>query len=698
MYDDNFEVEMILKAAEKIRFELRHPYVGTEHLLLALLKKDEKVQDLFREYHVSYQSFCDELIKLVGQASKPQELNLYTPMLKRVLEHTIENSSFVNGVSILLSLLEEGDGLALEVLYSLGVDLDIIYEQVKILSKKHHNKSKALEIYKVGHLMNDCVDFDKVVYGREDELLQLEEILLRKEKNNPLLVGAAGVGKTAIVEELVRRIQSKRVPFELEDVKIINLEMGSLVSGTKYRGEFEERLQKMIQEIKDEKNLVLFIDEIHSMVHAGGAEGAICASDILKPYLARGELRVIGATTTREYHQYFEQDEALNRRFDKVVIHEPTMSEMKDILHAVVPSFEKHYKISITEKNERDLLKYASNYLFQRKNPDKTIQLLDSVLSYVKVFSSKFHPYESVSDLIRKKEHFLADEKYSLAKQTLEKIDQIRSHENETAFQITKKDIIKMVERKTGCEILQYTKLLRQLEKKLFTTIVGQDKALKMILNGLSNSSLKPISFLLYGPSGVGKTQTVKLISKGLKTKLIHIDMNEYMTPDSIYRLIGDGRKDVSYVFQFIQENPYATVLIDEIEKASPKVMQLFLQILENGIIHDCFGNELNFSLAQIFFTSTISKSSSIGFDKQSSPSIDVSFSKEFIGRIAYTVPYEKIDEETALKYIESCQGKLEDAHAILKQTNLDKYGLREIHKILQKSKKTHLDNFKVSC
>ena len=696
MFEENsYELGLILKTAEKIRFELRHPYVGTEHLLLSLLKIDSQVIEVFKKYDIDYEIVQKELVMLVGQASKAQELNLYTPMLKRVLENVIEETSSI-GIYLLLSFLEEGEGIAIELLYSLGVDLDELYESLKRNTKVKKNKH-PLEIFKIGNLMNDSVDFERVISGRDEEILQLEEILLRKEKNNPLLVGEAGVGKTAIVEELVRRIKKKEVPQELENVVVVNLEMGSLVAGTKYRGEFEERLQRMIQEIQMENNVILFIDEIHSMVHAGGAEGAICASDILKPYLARGKIRVIGATTIEEYHRYIEKDEALNRRFEKIVIQEPSLEEMKGILHALVPSFENHYQVSISKKNEQDLLYLANRYLLHKKNPDKTISLLDSVLSYVKVKENSRHPRVRLEELQNEKDSYLACHNYPLAKKTLKQMVEYQDSCS-CKSKIAKRDILKVIERKTGVVLLEYPRLLKNLENQLFQNIIGQEEALKMIIHGFTHSFAPPLSFLLCGSSGIGKTYTARIVSQILKTKLITIHLSEYTTPNSIYRLIGDGNNTSSFIFERIREYPYATILVDEVEKAHPKVLHLFLSILEEGKIQDGFGNDLDFSLAHLFFTSNAIGVQSIGFGS-SSVSFEGDFSKEFLSRIDYLVPYKKISEEVALQYIQTYQ--LEDDISIkklLETSNLEKYGLRELHRLLEKKKKTSLDILELSC
>ena len=405
-----FEVATILKNAENIRFNLRHPYVGTEHLLLAILQSDNEVSKIFALNDITYEAFKNVLLETVGQASTEQEINLYTPMLKKVIEIANmeamdNNKGVVTPSHLVLALLEEGEGVAIRILMQFDASIDDLYIELKQTLSSKNKKNKNLEVLKIGVSMNNGLPTEKTIVGRDREVDLMIETLLRKQKNNPLLIGKAGVGKTALVEELARRIKYHEVPKELDGMEIILLEMGALVAGTKYRGEFEERLHKIIKEVISEKNIILFIDEIHSMVNAGGAEGAICASDILKPYLARGELKIIGATTLREYHEFLEQDKALDRRFEKILLEEPNEEMMQTILDAVVPTFEKYYDMKITAKNKQDFLYYSEKYLFNKSNPDRTIDLIDSVCAHKKVkkASHDSHKSQEVLAKIRRK-------------------------------------------------------------------------------------------------------------------------------------------------------------------------------------------------------------------------------------------------------------------------------------------------------
>jgi len=389
---NNFGVQItgILKNAEKERYNLKHPYVGTEHLLLSVLSNDKEMAEYLKEYGLTYEKFKKELNIVVGSASKTSEINLYTPLLKRVINNALDNAkennnAIVTTKHLILSILEEGEGIAIRLLVTMNIDIDSIYDN---LNKNNKLTTKKLELYETGILLNESIDFNECVVGRDKEIDLIIETLLRKKKNNPILIGDAGVGKTAIVEELVRRIERKEVPDNLYNTKIVSLEMGALVSGTKYRGEFEEKLTKIIKELENNSNIILFIDEIHSMVNAGGAEGAITAGDIFKPALARGKIKCIGATTTHEYQKFFSGDKALMRRFEIINVDEPTSSETKDILLKVKNEYEQHHNVIIPTNMLDKIITYTDKFITNKKNPDKAIDFLDSVCSKVKTINN----------------------------------------------------------------------------------------------------------------------------------------------------------------------------------------------------------------------------------------------------------------------------------------------------------------------
>ena len=700
-----FAISSLLENAEKEREILKHPYVGSEHLLLAILKSNSDATQKLNKMGLTYHQFKKELIEVVGSASKFQELVLYTPLLKRILELAMvdaeeNNSGVVTENHLLLAMLEEGEGIAIRIMMSMDLDLDELYDDLKI--KKGQKKERNnLEIYKIGVVLNDIINMEESVIGRERELELMIETLLRKKKNNPLLIGRAGVGKTSLVEELVRRIKLGMVPEELQEKEIVMLEMGALVAGTKYRGEFEERLTKLIKEIINNKNIILFIDEIHSMVNAGGAEGAINASDILKPYLARGELKCIGATTTEEYYKFIERDKALERRFEKVLIEEPSLERTKEILTKVKKEYEKHHHVKITNDNINDIVYYAEEYIFGKNNPDKSLELLDSVCANKKANSKNTHSQNNSKELIKitkNREKKIQEGDFKTALELKKEEDNIKNKTNnkKADLLITTEDILKVVEMKTGIPVTNNNlERINQLEKELQKRILGQDDAIKKIiqtLKGKRNDSKLPLSIFLSGPSGVGKTETVKIISEvfGKKESLLRLDMSEYTLDTSIHKLIGTpggyvGHKD-PYIFQKLKENPYRIILVDELEKANPKVWNLFLQIMDEGFITDSCGEKIRFDKTMIFMTSNLEVKEKVGFTKTRNNNLEENLSKEFLGRFEAIVSYQKMTEKVVKDYIKSqVKNPKIDISKIIQESEYEKYGLRNIKHILRR-------------
>ena len=692
MYNNyNLETSRIFKDAEKIMISLNHGYVGTEHLFLSMLKNSEEIRNLLEKYRIEYDGFLEELLLVVNSENYKKVACIYTPLLKKVIKNAEMHAknSFVTPFMLLESLLEEGEGIAIRILISMGLDIDKLYDEIKMKDKKSNQK---LEIYNIGKDMSKDLSED-VIVGREKEIDLITETLLRKNKNNPLLIGDAGVGKSASVEELARRIKNGNVPNSLKNKKIISIEMSSLVAGTKYRGEFEEKLNKIIKEVENNPEIILFIDEIHTLSNAGGAEGAINASDILKPYLARGKIKVIGATTTNEYNKFIAKDKALSRRFDLIKINEPSVDETIYILSKIKPSFEHHYNIKITEENIRQIVDLTNKYILDRFNPDKSIDLLDSVCAMKEVKSPKEKNIISLknklSNIIKTKEKMVKrnnfEEALNYRKQEIELNEKIEKEKN-MANRITNNDIKEVMLRKSNIPNIKNN--WKDLNTYLKDKIIGQEEAINEIIDSLkSKESDLPVSILLTGSTGVGKTKTVKEIAAYLKMPLVRLDLSEYNEPVSINRLIGSSAGYVGYddenIFDKIRMYPNSIVLLDELEKAHPSVINLFLQVLDEGFITNAKGEKIDFKNTYIFMTSNAEVNSKIGFMKGKS-NYQNSFSKEFLGRITCTVNYKNITKEMVKKYLFK-KGIKDDS--ILEEFDYENQGFRGIDKYIKKKK-----------
>ncbi len=692
MYNNyNLETSRIFKDAEKIMISLNHGYVGTEHLFLSMLKNSEEIRNLLEKYQIEYDDFLEELLLVVNSETCKKVACIYTPLLKKVIKNAEMHAknSYITPLMLLESLLEEGEGIAIRILISMGLDIDKLYDEIKQKDKKSNQK---LEIYNIGKEMSKDLS-DNFVVGREKEIDLITETLLRKNKNNPLLIGDAGVGKSAIVEELARRIKKGDVPNALKNKKIISIEMSSLVAGTKYRGEFEEKLNKIIKEVENNPEIILFIDEIHTLSNAGGAEGAINASDILKPYLARGKIKVIGATTTNEYNKFIAKDKALSRRFDLIKINEPSIDETINILSKIKPSFEHHYNIKISEENIRQIVDLTNKYILDRFNPDKSIDLLDSVCAMKEVKSPKEKNIiilkNKLSNIIEAKEKMVKNNNFEEAlnyrKQEIELYEKIEKEKN-SSNRITNNDIKEVILRKSNIPNMKNN--WKDLKAYLNNEIVGQEEAINEIIASLkSKESDLPVSILLTGSTGVGKTKTVKEIATYLKMPLVRLDLSEYNEPVSINRLIGSSAGYVGYddenIFDRIRMYPNSIVLLDELEKANSNVINLFLQVLDEGFITNAKGEKIDFKNTYIFMTSNAEINNKIGFMKGKS-NYQNSFSKEFLGRITCIVNYKNVTEDMVKKYLSKKGIK---NSLILKEFDYENQGFRGLDKYIKKKK-----------
>ena len=698
MFDKySFTISKIFKFAEEEMKVLHHPYVGSEHLLLSLLKNSKDVKEIASKYNLTYDNFKKELMLVVGSSSKSSSYVLYTPLLKRVInlamEDAKERKEELNSKHLFLALLEEGEGIAIRLLYGMNINLDSIYDE---LNEREHKTNQKLEILNIGKDLSDVIDPDDILVGRDKELNLIIETLIRKNKNNPLLVGDAGVGKTAIVEELVRRINLKEVPKSLQNKRIIMLEMGSLVAGTKYRGEFEEKLTKVIKELESNPNIILFIDEIHTMVNAGGAEGAINASDILKPYLARGKVKIIGATTTHEYNKFILKDKALNRRFELIKICEPSILETEEILKKIKPSFEKHYNIKITQKNSSDIVQLTNRYISDRRNPDKSIDILDSVCAMKEVSNKTSNIIDSYKykkeEIIKLKEEMVKKNDFVRALEYHNeevKIDKILNKKMKQTIKITEQDILNLISRKCNIPIINKKSKYKELENFLLNNLIGQDEAIKKIIKNMINfDEDKPLSLLLTGSTGVGKTETVKLISKFLNINLLRLDMSEYNQDITINRLVGSSAGYVGYddgaIFDSIKMEPFTCILVDELEKASPSVMNLFLQILDEGFVTNAKGEKIDFKNTMIFMTSNVKGTKKIGF-MESSNTYTNDFSKEFVARFTDIIEFNDITEDMLEAYLK--KNNIKDK-SLVKEFDIHKNGFRGLKHFLTKENK----------
>ena len=611
-FNYGYKVGKILNNAEKERYNLCHPYVGSEHLLLSILKYDDECINIFNTYNINYQVFKEILIDVVGSASKKQEINLYTPLLKKIIANatdmTLEQKREVTCKDLVISLLEEAEGIAYRLLLSLDVDPDKLYKDLR----KTNNKDD-LTVLEIGNNLNKTVDMNESVIGREDELNAIIEILLRKKKNNPILIGKAGVGKTAIVEQLARKINKKEVPNILKDKQIISIEMGSLVAGTKYRGEFEERLTKIINEIKD-NNIIIFIDEIHSIVNAGGSEGAINAADILKPYMARGNIKVIGATTEDEYEKYIVKDKALERRFEKINVEEPSLKETEKLMLVVKKEYEDYHNIKISDDVIKYLVTKANELIPNKNNPDKCIELLDSVCSHVKLFKYKELDENKLNSL---KNKYLEEKDFKKASYYLKK--QLKLDNKEIC--VTKQDVLNTIEYKINIPNKKY---VLEIESNI------NNECIINVIKDKYNNIDKLKTILLIGDDSKLLNHLIDLYNP--KSKAIIIDLKEY---DNLNKLLGVsagyiGYED-NYALKSIINNPYSLVVFKNIDKVKREVKTIINKIIKEGKITNGRGEELDFTKSLIIATKEKKSKELVGFNNHNS-----NYDKEGFNEVVY--------------------------------------------------------------
>ncbi len=740
----NFEEEArkTLVVAKKEMQDLNHPYVSSEHLLLAILKSDNEITERLEEYDLTYEVFKKEIIKIIGKGSKPSEYFLYTPLLKRIIENASldakeNNNGIVTINHLFSSLLEEGEGVAIRVLIGMDIDIDELYNDFSYrLTSKQSSKKLLLE--ELGVDLNKKAlngDLDPVT-GRDKEIKRVLEILSRRTKNNPLLIGEAGVGKTAIVEELASMIIKGDVPMALKNKRIISLDMATSVAGTKYRGEFEERMHKILKEIEENDDIILFIDEVHTLVGAGGAEGAIDASNIFKPALARGKLRCIGATTTDEYKKYIEKDSALERRFQKVTIEAPTKETVKEILMNLKEIYEGYHKVSIDEEIIDLIINLSEKYIYNRNQPDKSIDILDEVCAKTSLKESKkliqYKEYnKKLKEIIKSKKQAIIDNDFNKASEYKNEEFKLMNEINNLELtlykknnkKVTKMDVANVVHSKTGIpiyELLNEKKaIIKQTETLIKHNLIGQDEAVKTVCNIAKKIKLglndKCYSMLFCGPSGVGKTELAKLFGDNLvgSKNVIKLDMSEYREAHSISKIVGAppgyiGYDDNTNILEEIKNKPYSVLILDEIEKAHTDITNLFLQVLDEGVIKDSKSNVVRFDNVVIIMTSNVGfHDINVGFNSENKvkTKLNDKFSIPFMNRVDNVITFNNLKEEDIIKIInlkikdlkEKYKEKIEIKLAskviteIAKLSNYEEYGARKIRKVIKDELETQI-------
>ncbi|MDH6061447.1 ATP-dependent Clp protease ATP-binding subunit [Chrysosporum bergii ANA360D] len=652
-------IKVIMLAQEEAR-RLGHNFVGTEQILLGLIGEGTGVAaKVLKSMGVNLKDARIEVEKIIGRGSGFVAVEIpFTPRAKRVLELSLEEArqlghNYIGTEHLLLGLIREGEGVAARVLENLGVDLSKVRTQVirmlgetaEVSATGPSGRTKTPTLDEFGSNLTQMATDNKLdpVVGRAKEIERVIQILGRRTKNNPVLIGEPGVGKTAIAEGLASRIANKDVPDILEDKRVVTLDIGLLVAGTKYRGEFEERLKKIMDEIRSAGNVILVIDEVHTLIGAGAAEGAIDAANILKPALARGELQCIGATTLDEYRKHIERDAALERRFQPVMVGEPSVDETIEILHGLRERYEQHHKLKISDEALVAAAKLSDRYISDRYLPDKAIDLIDEAGSRVRLINSQLPP--AAKELDKELRQILKEKDDAVRSQDFDKAGELRDREMEIKAEIraiaqsktnashnqgeepvvTEEDIAHIVASWTGVPVNKLTESesekLLHMEDTLHQRLIGQEDAVKAVSRairrarvGLKNPNRPIASFVFSGPTGVGKTELAKSLASyffGSEEAMIRLDMSEYMERHTVSKLIGSPPGYVGYneggqLTEAVRRRPYTVVLFDEIEKAHPDVFNMLLQILEDGRLTDAKGRTVDFKNTLLILTSNI--------------------------------------------------------------------------------------------
>ena len=772
------QAKTAVKYAEKTARRYKHSYIGTEHLLAGLLHEEEGTAGMvLRDMGISEERLMEMIRKLIA----PEESNVltadragYTPRATRMLEGAVEEADDLRSEKIgtehlLLAMLREVDCMGTRLLHTMGVNIRKLQNEVlaamgeEVANPRDNGNARSRNEAATGTPTLDQYSRDLTemarqgvmdpVVGREDEIGRVIQILSRRTKNNPCLIGEPGVGKTAVVEGLAQRITQGLVPEKMKNRRLVVLDLSGMVAGSKYRGEFEERIKKVIAEVMEHPGILLFIDELHTIIGAGGAEGALDASNILKPSLSRGEIQIIGATTIEEYRKHIEKDAALERRFQPVTVEEPTQEQAVEILKGLRPYYEKHHGVTITDEALEAAVKMSIRYIADRHLPDKAIDLMDEAFSRVQLTGITVPPQlkeveQNLHALTEKKEEAIREGDFSRArelqegqKELEESYEKLKKRQEQRyknkKMQVTEENIAQILSSWTKIPVQKLaqkeSKRLASLEKELHKRVIGQEEAVEAVAKAIKRGRVglkdpaRPIgSFLFLGPTGVGKTELSKALAEtvfGSEQAMIRVDMSEYMEKHSVSKLIGSppgyvGYEEGGQLSEKIRRNPYSVILFDEIEKAHPDVFNILLQVLDDGHITDAQGRKVDFKQTCIIMTSnagaqSIVEPKRLGFSQGEDKKKDYEdmkrgvmeevrriFKPEFLNRVDEILVFHMLDKQEIRQIVNILVKKLEkrckeqlDIELVVRNSVKDylaengfdsKYGARPLKRAIQ--------------
>ena len=741
MYKFTNKAEKAIQIANEIASELGHNYIGTEHLLYGLVEEGTGLASkVLQNQGMTSEKVLDEIEALIGTSEETDNDPIgFTPRTKRVIENSFieakkTGNEYIGTEHLLIGIMVEGDSVAVRILMDLDINPQKLYNEIsKVLKEGESDSTESRASGKSAGSYNSTPTLNQYgsdltkqasegkldpVIGRKDEIDRVIQILSRRTKNNPCLIGEPGVGKTAVVEGLAEKIVSEDVPEMLKNKRVVTLDISSMVAGAKYRGDFEERIKKCLNEVKKAGDVILFIDEIHTIVGAGAAEGAVDAANILKPLLARGEIQLVGATTLNEYRKYIEKDSALERRFSPVTVLEPTTEDTIKILQGIRDKYEAHHNVQITDEAIESAVKLSVRYITDRFLPDKAIDLIDEAASRLKM--KTYTVPDNLKEIEEKLDALAKEKDEAIRAQDFEKAATLRDKEHATKDKLekekkkwenknsrsvttlTEEDIAEVISSWTNIPVKRLTQdeneKLKNLEESLHKRVIGQDEAVCAVAKAIRRGRLglkdpnRPIgSFLFLGQTGVGKTELSKALAENLfgnEDAMIRIDMSEYMEAHTVSKLIGAppgyvGFDEAGQLTEKVRRKPYSVILFDEIEKAHPDVMNILLQMLDDGRLTDSQGRTINFKNTVIIMTSNVgarllSERKALGFTAETNKNeaskkeyedskkevmaeLKRQFKPEFLNRIDETIVFHKLGEDDIKKIIELMLKKVQE-------------------------------------